>query len=68
MSDLIKTFTERGDLAHLALFLWAAAASGALLFTLRELTAASRRFDEFIRQLSRFNRRTKRKGHFETED
>lgn len=57
MSDLIKTFTERGDLAHLALFLWASAASGALLFTLRELAAASRRFDDFVRELSRFNRR-----------
>lgn len=59
MSDLIKTFTERGDLAHLALFLWASAASGALLFTLRELAAASRRFDDFIRELSRFNRRAR---------
>ena len=27
MPDLIRIFTERGDLAHLALFLWAAAAS-----------------------------------------
>jgi hypothetical protein len=59
MSDLIKTFSERGDLAHLALFLWASAASGALLFTLRELAAASRRFDDFIRELSRFNRRAR---------
>jgi hypothetical protein len=59
MSDLIKTFSERGDLAHMALFLWASAASGALLFTLRELAAASRRFDDFIRELSRFNRRAR---------
>ncbi|HEX7791105.1 MAG TPA: hypothetical protein VF467_11335, partial [Afipia sp.] len=57
MSDLIRIFTERGDLAHLALLLWALAASAAFLFTLRELAAASRRFDEFVRQLSRFNRR-----------
>ena len=56
MSDLIRTFTERGDLAHLALFLWASAASAALVFTLRELAAASRRFDEFIRELAHFNR------------
>lgn len=68
MSDLIRIFTERGDLAHLALLLWASAASAGFLFTLRELTAASRRFDEFIRQLSRFNRRTKRRDHFNTED
>lgn len=57
MSDLIRIFTERGDLAHLALFLWASAASAALLFTLRELGHASRRFDDFVRELSHFNRR-----------
>ena len=57
MSELIDTFVARGDLAHLALCLWATAASGGLLFTLRELAAASRRFDDFIRELSRFNRR-----------
>jgi hypothetical protein len=57
MTDLIRTFTERGDLAHLALFLWASAASAALLFTLRELAHASRRFDDFVRELSRFNQR-----------
>jgi hypothetical protein len=66
MSDLIQIFTERGDLAHLALLLWALAASAAFLFTLRELAAASRRFDEFVRQLSRFNRKTR--IHFNQED
>jgi hypothetical protein len=59
MIDLIKTFSDRGDLAHLALFLWASAASAALLFTLRELVNASRRFDDFVRELSQFNRRAK---------
>jgi hypothetical protein len=71
MSDLIRIFTERGDLAHLALLLWALAASTAFLVTLRELAAASRRFDEFVRQLSRFNRRAKDKrslSHFISED
>jgi hypothetical protein len=57
MTDLIRTFTERGDLAHLALLLWASAASAALLFALRELAGASRRFDDFVRELSHFNRR-----------
>jgi hypothetical protein len=57
MSDLARTFAERGDLAHLALFLWASGASVLLLFTLRELAAAMRRFDDFVRELSRFNRR-----------
>jgi hypothetical protein len=27
MNDLITTFSERGDLAHLTLFLWASSAS-----------------------------------------
>lgn len=61
MNDLIAIFTQRGDLAHLALFLWASAASFTALFALRELAAASRRFDEFVRQLARFNRRASRR-------
>ena len=58
MPDLIRTFTERGDLAHLALFLWAASTSALLLLALRELAAATRRIDDFVRELSRFNERT----------
>ena len=57
MPDLAQPFVERGDLAHLALFLWASGASGLLMWTLRELAAANRRFDEFVRELQRFNRR-----------
>ena len=56
MSDLIDIFAARGDLAHLALLLWAMAASGLAAFALRELAAASRRFDDFVRELARFNR------------
>jgi hypothetical protein len=59
MDDLIRTFTERGDLAHLALFLWASSATALLLFTLRELAAATRRFDEFVRALAQLNERFK---------
>jgi hypothetical protein len=55
MSDVIRTFAERGDLAHLALLLWALSASALTWFALRELTAASRRFDDFVRELARFN-------------
>jgi hypothetical protein len=57
MADLTRVFAERGDLAHLALFLWAASASALLIFTLRELAAAMRRFDDFVRELARFNRK-----------
>lgn len=55
MSDLIRIFTERGDLAHLALLLWAFSASALTWFALRELAAASRCFDDFVRELARFN-------------
>ena len=57
MPDPIEIFTTRGDLAHLALFLWATSASGLALFALRELAAAQRRFDDFVRELARFNER-----------
>ena len=57
MNDLIRTFIERGDLAHLALVLWAGSATTLLYLTLRALFAASRRFDDFVRELSRFNER-----------
>ena len=57
MPDLIRTFAERGDLAHLALFLWAASASALLHLVLRDYAAAMRRFDDFVRELSRFNER-----------
>ena len=67
MPDLIRIFTERGDLAHLALFLWAAAASFALWFALRELASASRRFDDFVRELARFNRRAHRRARSSTD-
>ena len=57
MDELVRTFSGRGDLAHLALFLWASSATALLIFTLREFAAAMRRFDDFVRELSRFNRR-----------
>lgn len=57
MSALIDTFIERGDLAHLALFLWASVATALLAHALRELVAANKRFDDFVRELARFNAR-----------
>jgi hypothetical protein len=57
MPTPLEIFGEHGDLAHLALFLWASSASGLLLWTLRELAAANRRFDAFVRELARFNAR-----------
>ncbi len=57
MNDVIETIILRSDLAHLALFLWASGASGLLMWSLRELASANRRFDAFVRELSRFNQR-----------
>ncbi len=55
MTEITQSFIERGDLAHLALLLWAGGASSLLAWSLRELAAANRRFDEFVRELQRFN-------------
>ncbi|WP_029042669.1 hypothetical protein [Cucumibacter marinus] len=55
MTDLTRTIAERGDLAHLALFLWASGASAMLAWCLRELVAANRRFDTFIKEIAALN-------------
>lgn len=57
MNDLTKLVAERGDLAHVALFLWASGASAFFWYALRELVRANHRFDAFVRELARFNRR-----------
>jgi hypothetical protein len=57
MNDLIKTFAERGDLAHLALFLWAASATTLLYLLLRALAVTIGRLDDFVREIARFNER-----------
>jgi hypothetical protein len=54
---ITESVIGRGDLAHLALFLWASGASALLFFTSRDLAAANRRFDDFVRELALFNRR-----------
>ena len=57
MSDILDAILERGDLAHLALFLWACVATAQAHLALRELGEATRRIDAFVRELARFNRR-----------
>jgi hypothetical protein len=47
----------RGDLGHLALLLWGGMASLFCGLVLRDLAAANKRFDDFVRELARFNRR-----------
>lgn len=56
IEEAARTFSERGDLAHLALFLWATGASGLLLWTLRELVEANKRFNDFVTEIARLNR------------
>ncbi|WP_041375560.1 hypothetical protein [Polymorphum gilvum] len=53
--DLIEAVLQRGDLAHLALFLWAASASALGLALLRELAASNRRFSDFVDEIERLN-------------
>lgn len=59
MDAIVRSVIERGDLAHLALFLWATGASLLLARALKELAAAARRFDDFVRELARFNERNR---------
>jgi hypothetical protein len=56
MPELTKEFAERGDLAHLALFLWASGASGLLVWALKELAASNKRFEDFVGEIARLNR------------
>ncbi|MBK5958700.1 hypothetical protein CCR97_10830 [Rhodoplanes elegans] len=55
MTDLVDIFSQKGDLAHLALFLWASSSSALAVYALRELAATSRRFDDFVQSLAHFN-------------
>lgn len=57
IEQLLAAFVGKGDVGHLGLLFWALCASAFALLTLRELTAANRRFDDFVRELNRFNAR-----------
>lgn len=57
LSEIVHSVIARGDLAHLALALWAATSVAIIASLLRELSAANRRFDDFVRELALFNRR-----------
>jgi hypothetical protein len=57
MDSIIEVFVTRGDLADIALLLWAVGSSAAMVMLLKELSRANRRFDDFVRELARFNSR-----------
>src|SRR5690349_20035909 len=61
MDELTKTIASLGDLAHLALFLWASGASGRLVWTLREIARANQRFEDFVKEIAALNRLFQRK-------
>ena len=56
MENLTTTIIERGDLAHLALFLWASGASALLVWSLKEMAKANQHFNDFVREIAALNR------------
>ncbi|MBE7733664.1 hypothetical protein [Devosia faecipullorum] len=56
MDNLTTTIIERGDLAHLALFLWASGASALLVWSLKEMARANQHFNDFVREIAALNR------------
>lgn len=56
MSEAARLIGERGDLAHVVLFLWASSVSGLLLWVVRELMSSNRRFNDFVTEIARLNR------------
>ncbi|SCW79571.1 hypothetical protein [Ancylobacter rudongensis] len=55
MQPLMTAFADKADIAHLALLMWALGASALAGLALRELGHAVRRFDDFVREIARFN-------------
>ncbi len=56
MDNLTTTIIERGDLAHLALFLCASGASALLVWSLREMARVNQHFNDFVREIAALNR------------
>ncbi len=59
MDAILERFAASSDVGHIGLLLWAMGASLLLSRVLKDLAAANRRFDEFVRELARFNQRHK---------
>jgi len=56
VNELTQLIAQKGDLAHLALFLWASSSSALLVWALRELVSANRRFNIFVSEIANLNR------------
>jgi len=57
LESFIHAFLRHADIGHLALVLCIALGWFQNGYLQRELTCAGARFDEFVRELARFNRR-----------
>ncbi len=57
MFDPTAWVADHGDLAHMALFLWASSVSALALFALRELAHVHRRYEDFVEEIRRITRR-----------
>ncbi len=62
MNELTQLIAQKGDLAHLSLFLWASSSSALLVWSLRELVSANRRFNIFVGEIANLNRLFKGKN------
>ncbi|AEQ50796.1 hypothetical protein [Pelagibacterium halotolerans] len=56
MDAIVSTVLAKGDLAHVALFLWAGGASVTVFKLLKELSAANRRFNTFVTEIAHLNK------------
>ncbi len=58
---VLEAFTAKADIGHLALLLWALAASAAVAFGIAEAASAARRTEafmqDFLQEIARFNQR-----------
>ena len=53
VAEALEIFATRGDLAHLALFLWASTTSALLVWSLREQAASNQRFQDFVEEIAK---------------
>jgi len=56
VTKALDSVLTHGDLAHLALFLWAGAATALSWYALRELSRSNRRFEDFVAAIARVDR------------
>jgi hypothetical protein len=57
LAPLVEAFARHADIGHLALLVWALAASAMAARLIAAVETANRRFDGFVGELARFNAR-----------